>query len=131
MEFDTTPSLQVDPGKPSISPMLEICFIQEFSALEPFRHPCPSPFLIADPLKWHQIVLHRTPLGNKFGKTPVVAIRLTVTHDEEVIYQNGSDDLTWYEDIPMSEKPPIRVKDNSKAEGYQYTLLVHGVDADG
>jgi hypothetical protein len=76
-------------------------------------------------------VLHRKQLGSKFGKTPIVAIGLTVTHDEEVIYQNESHDLTWYEDIPMSEKPPIRVKDNAKAEGYQYTLLVIGLESDG
>jgi hypothetical protein len=69
-------------------------------------------------------------LGNEFGKTPVVAIRLTVTHNDEVIYQNVSDDLTWYEDVPKSEKPPIRVKDNAKAEGYQYTFLILGVGAD-
>ena len=80
-------------------------------------------------MKWHRIVLHRTPLGSKFGKTPVVAIRLIVTHDEEVIDPNGYDGLTWY-DVPMSKKLPTRVKDNAKAEGYQYAPFTSGSSLD-
>jgi hypothetical protein len=59
-------------------------------------------------------------MEEKFGRNPSVGIRLKVYHNEEIIYPGvGYDDTTWYEEVPMGEKKPTRVKDNSTTEGYQ------------
>jgi hypothetical protein len=74
-------------------------------------------------MKWDQVVIHREPIGEKFGNNPNVGVKMDIYHKKEHIHQDEVEFLTWYDDVQTPDRKCTRIRDNSTSEGYQSISL--------